>query len=55
MLIVANVIRCSRLRFSVGLFDVFNVFFFSSKKEINRLISKGMSNIYLKVIIQKIF
>ena len=27
--------------------------FFSSIKEINRLLSKGMSNIYLKVTIQK--
>ena len=27
--------------------------FFSSVKEINRLISKGMSNIYLKVTIEK--
>ena len=27
--------------------------FFSSIKEINRLISKGMSNIYLKVTIEK--
>ena len=30
----------------VHLFDVFNEFFFSSVKEINKLISKGMSNIY---------
>ena len=60
----ANVTRCSRLQLRVRYFIYFKfapVFFdlmflmevFSSVKGIIRLISKGMSNIYLKVTIEK--
>ena len=64
-LIFADVISSSRLWLWVGslicfkftsvffLFDVFYGCFFSSTKGINRLISEGMSYIYLKVTIEK--
>ena len=62
-LIFANVIRCSRLQPRVGYFICFKFtpvllkYFFMDalflinrlRKEINRLISKGVSNIYLEV------
>ena len=65
-LIFAIVIRFSRLRFWVGYFIYFKIkhvffqwMFFNLikeinrlRKEINRLLSKGMSNIYLKVTIE---
>ena len=62
--IFANVIRCCRLRFEQVILSILNLhlcsftwcfywIFFSSIKGINRLISKGMSNIYLKVTIEK--
>ena len=67
-LICAIVIRCSTLQLWVGCYFIYFEFspvffwwmFFNSVKEINRLrkernrlISKGMSNIYLKVIIEE--
>ena len=54
-IIFANVKSCSRLQLWVGCFIIWYFWwmFFSSIKEINRLTSKGMSNIYLKVTIEK--
>ena len=63
-LIFGNVIHFSRLWLWVDFLSILNLhlcsfigffkwMFFSSIKEINRLISKGMSNIYLKVTIEK--
>ena len=60
-LIFAKVIRLSRLSLWVSHFIYFKytpaffywVFFFNGCKEINRLITKGMSNIYLKVTNEK--
>ena len=49
-LIFGNVIRCSALRLWVGFFlSILN----SHPSSFNRLISKGMPNIHLKVIIEK--
>ena len=54
MLIFSNVIRCSRLRFTpVFFYSTFLMDFFNSVKGINRTVSKGMSNIYSKVTIEK--
>ena len=54
MLIFANVIRCSRLRFTpVFFYLTFLMDVFNSVKGINRTVSKGMSNIYSKVTIEK--
>ena len=66
-LIFSNVKRCSTLRLWVSYiiyfefkFSFFQWMFFNSvnkinrlRKETNRLLSKGMSNIYLKVTIEK--
>ena len=41
---------CLRIQY---VYLMFQWMFFSSVKEINRLITKGMSNIYLKVTIEK--
>ena len=64
LLIFANIIRCSRLWLWVGCLIYFKITpmfcylmflmdVFSSIKGINKLISKGMSNIYLKVTFRK--
>ena len=54
MLIFSNVIRCSRPRFTpVFFYLTFLMDVFNSVKGINRTVGKGMSNIYLKVTIEK--
>ena len=54
MLIFADVMRCSRLRFTpVFFYLTFLMDVFNSIKGIDRTVSKGMSNIYLKVTIEK--
>ena len=55
MLIFSNVIRCSRLRFTpVFFYLTFLMDVFNSVKGINRTVSKGMSNIHLKLLLRKL-